>query len=175
MDRTTRLLFLLVVSLLLVGCDQATKLYAIANLEGQPQQTYLGDTVRIQYVENKGAFLSLMADWTRESRFLVLTLLNAGVLVGLAAYTLIRPQVDRWSITAFALILAGGLGNLIDRVRLDGIVVDFLNVGIGPLRTGIFNVADVAIMAGFFVLVYVAFFGPSADDASDAPAAAAVA
>ena len=46
-----------------------------------------------------------------------------------------------------ALFLAGALSNLIDRIAV-GSVIDFLNVGIGPLRTGIFNVADVAIMAG---------------------------
>jgi signal peptidase II len=55
---------------------------------------------------------------------------------------------------AIALICGGGIGNLIDRVRFDGLVTDFLNVGAGPLRTGIFNVADMALMLGlllFFV------------------------
>ena len=51
------------------------------------------------------------------------------------------------------LLLAGAVGNLIDRIRLDGLVIDFLNLGIGPLRTGIFNVADMAIMAGAVLLV----------------------
>jgi signal peptidase II len=47
-----------------------------------------------------------------------------------------------------ALIVGGGVSNLIDRLRYGGYVVDFLNVGIGPVRTGIFNVADMAIMVG---------------------------
>lgn len=50
-------------------------------------------------------------------------------------------------------ILAGGIGNLIDRVSNDGLVTDFLNVGVGPFRTGIFNFADVGVMFGAFVLV----------------------
>jgi len=55
---------------------------------------------------------------------------------------------------AWALILAGGIGNLIDRVSQQGLVTDFMNVGIGPVfRTGIFNVADMAITAGFFVFI----------------------
>ncbi|HUP40440.1 MAG TPA: signal peptidase II [Vicinamibacterales bacterium] len=51
-----------------------------------------------------------------------------------------------------ALILAGGASNWIDRV-MRGSVVDFINVGVGPLRTGIFNVADVAVMLGAAVLL----------------------
>jgi signal peptidase II len=47
-----------------------------------------------------------------------------------------------------ALIVGGGVSNLVDRLRYGGYVVDFLNVGIGPVRTGIFNVADMAIMVG---------------------------
>ena len=55
----------------------------------------------------------------------------------------------------FALILAGGVGNLIDRVLNDGRVVDFMNVGIGRLRTGVFNVADMALMAGVGLVLVV--------------------
>jgi signal peptidase II len=50
------------------------------------------------------------------------------------------------------LVLAGGASNWVDRV-VRGSVVDFLNVGVGPLRTGIFNVADVAIMVGVALLL----------------------
>jgi signal peptidase II len=46
-----------------------------------------------------------------------------------------------------ALFIAGGTSNLLDRITY-GMVIDFMNVGIGPLRTGIFNVADMAIMLG---------------------------
>ena len=50
------------------------------------------------------------------------------------------------------MFLAGGLSNLVDRIAM-GSVIDFLNIGIGPIRTGIFNVADVAIMAGIALLL----------------------
>jgi signal peptidase II len=52
-----------------------------------------------------------------------------------------------------ALIWGGGVSNFADRILSDGRVVDFLNLGIGSLRTGIFNVADVAIMAGVGLLI----------------------
>ncbi|HEX8522706.1 MAG TPA: signal peptidase II, partial [Tepidisphaeraceae bacterium] len=50
------------------------------------------------------------------------------------------------------LVAAGGVSNLADRIA-HGSVIDFLNVGIGSLRTGIFNLADMAIMAGMAMLL----------------------
>jgi len=50
------------------------------------------------------------------------------------------------------LCFAGGVSNLIDRVRFGGTVVDFLNLGVRDLRTGIFNVADMLILTGAAIL-----------------------
>jgi signal peptidase II len=55
-------------------------------------------------------------------------------------------------IAVLSLICGGGVGNLADRVRYHGYVTDFLNVGIGPVGTGIFNMADVALMTGMALL-----------------------
>jgi signal peptidase II len=52
------------------------------------------------------------------------------------------------------LLTGGGLGNLIDRISNNGAVTDFLRLGIGPLRTGIFNLADVAIVSGVLMLLW---------------------
>lgn len=64
----------------------------------------------------------------------------------------IRYQWSRLAAAGLILFVAGGLSNLIDRVAM-GSVIDFMNVGIGSFRTGIFNVADVAIMAGVALLL----------------------
>ena len=61
----------------------------------------------------------------------------------------------KWSRLAgvgLVLFVAGGLSNLVDRIAI-GSVIDFLNIGIGPIRTGIFNVADVAIMLSMVLLL----------------------
>jgi signal peptidase II len=55
---------------------------------------------------------------------------------------------------AAALVCGGGLGNLIDRFSQHGYVTDFLNLGIGSVRTGIFNVADFALLFGLGMLVF---------------------
>jgi signal peptidase II len=52
------------------------------------------------------------------------------------------------------MMVGGGLSNWFDRLVNEGRVVDFMNLGIGSFRTGIFNVADVAIMAGAAVMVF---------------------
>lgn len=76
-----------------------------------------------------------------------------GMLMALVFLTLFSKSASPSSILAYALLLAGGLGNLIDRVMYGGYVVDFINIGIGPLRTGVFNVADVVVVAGALLLL----------------------
>lgn len=79
---------------------------------------------------------------------------NIAVAIFLAYVTflLVKKKMPFWHFLAFTLLLAGGLGNLIDRF-FRGVVIDFMNLGFGSLRTGIFNVADMAIMAGLFLMI----------------------
>jgi signal peptidase II len=63
--------------------------------------------------------------------------------------------MDRITFTLGLLILAGGFGNLYDRALNDGRVVDFMHFQLGPLETGVFNVADVAIMIGMFGFIFI--------------------
>ena len=146
----TRLaLMLLVVGT--IGCDRMTKHFAAETLAGEPRQSFLADTVRLEYVENSGAFLSLGADLPPAVRTMLFTVGNAVILVG----TVILAVRRRWTVTellGLGLVFAGGASNLADRIAR-GSVIDFMNVGLGSLRTGIFNVADVAIMAGVVLLV----------------------
>jgi signal peptidase II len=78
-------------------------------------------------------------------------------LLALLAYLLFNPSLSREYVACLALVCAGGLSNLIDRIAYGGRVVDFLNVGMGPLRTGIFNVADMAITGGALLLLIDSF------------------
>jgi signal peptidase II len=134
------------------GCDRVTKHYAMTALAGEGAQSYLGDTVRLDYHENPGGFLSAGANWTPRTRAMVFQLANGTFL--LSAFVLAyRSKWSRLAAVGLILFLAGGVSNLIDRVAI-GTVIDFMNVGVGPWRTGIFNVADVAIMAGAALLAF---------------------
>ncbi|MBS0264546.1 MAG: signal peptidase II [Planctomycetes bacterium] len=145
--RATWLALLLVTC---IGCDQATKSLATQTLGQEPDQvhSYLGDTIRLQYALNPGAFLGMGKNLAPRERFAILVLTNSLTMLALAVVLARNWQMARLKLIAGALILSGGIGNLIDRISNAGLVTDFMNVGIGPLRTGIFNVADMAIMAG---------------------------
>jgi len=163
-SRRTHVLLLLT-SIATIGCDRVTKEVASTTLAGMPVQSLWGDTVRLELTENTGAFLGLGADWPESARTAIFVL-GTGVLL---ATMLIAAARSRWTLAArlgVAFMAAGGLSNLIDRVAY-GSVVDFLNIGVGSLRTGIFNVADVAILAG---VALVASGGPwSASRGSSRP------
>jgi signal peptidase II len=148
-----RLIFALVLLTCCVGCDQATKHIATGTLCGKPPQSYLLNTFRFEYALNSGGFLSLGGNLAPQFRFWVFAGLNAVLLLGIVYVLTIRWNMHLVKFVAIVLFLAGGLGNLIDRALHNGYVTDFMNLGIGPVRTGIFNVADVAITAGALALL----------------------
>jgi signal peptidase II len=129
-----------------IGCDRVTKHLAATTLSHTASRSFLADTFRLEYVENTGAFLGLGADWPRPVRTTVFGVGNGLLLLALAVAA-VRSRWSRRARLAVALFIAGGTSNLLDRITY-GMVIDFMNVGIGPLRTGIFNVADMAIMLG---------------------------
>jgi len=133
-------------------CDQVTKAVARALLEEGERHSYLGDVVRLELVRNPGAFLSLGAALPPAVRSAIFTWGVAILVVGAAWVALLRRGPPALTVGA-ALVAGGGMGNLWDRLLGGGRVVDFLNVGLGSLRTGIFNAADLAIMAGVAVLL----------------------
>jgi len=129
-----------------IGCDQTTKYIATSTLQGELPRSYLADTIRLHYVQNPGGFLGAGGSLSPRLRFWLFTVMNCSLLGGVGFVLVKHWSMKRSTFLLLLLILAGGIGNLIDRVLYDGLVTDFLNVGVGPLRTGIFNVADMAVM-----------------------------
>jgi signal peptidase II len=135
-----------------VGCDQATKQLAISHLRDEPAQSFLGGVLRLVFAENPGAFLSLGGRLPPAVRFWLLTI-GVGLLLLVALLYLVKSQrLGRLHIVALTLAVGGGASNWYDRLVNNGHVVDFMVLGIGPVRTGVFNVADIAIMAGVGVM-----------------------
>lgn len=155
----TRLVLVLAIGAT-IGCDQVTKQVAATKLTGMPTQSFFADTIRLEYVENTGAFLGLGADWPPAIRTALFGIGN-GLLLLLMSILVIRHRWPTLGLVGMALFVAGGSSNLLDRL-IRGDVVDFMNVGLGPLRTGIFNVADMAIMLGAG-LVLLASHRPNVD------------
>ncbi len=141
-----------------VWLDQWTKILAIDSFKGKPPIIFWKDVFRFQYSENSGGFLSLGSGLSDDVRFWLLTVLVGTFLLGLLGYLFWNKKIDRLNTAALTLVVGGGLSNMIDRVFNEGgRVVDFMNMGIGSLRTGIFNIADMFIMAGMFILLYLMF------------------
>jgi signal peptidase II len=142
-----RRIALAVIILITIAVDQETKVLARASLMNGFSRRYAG-VLTLLYAENPGAFLSIGEHLPANVRHLIFDgLVSVGLLV--AVFVLftgrMKPGADDWAI---ALIIGGGAGNLIDRFRLGGRVTDFLYLSAGPLHTGVFNVADMAITGG---------------------------
>ena len=136
-----------------VGCDHAAKQAAEQWLAESGRILLFGGVVQLELVANPGAFLSLGAELPETLRQLVLIGFVPLMLVAVGWLLFRSPSGSRAQALAFGLIAGGGFANWLDRVRGDGSVTDFVSLGLGPLRTGIFNVADVAIMLGAALLL----------------------
>ena len=135
-----------------VGCDQVSKSAARAFLTSGVTRSFLADSLRLQLVQNPGSFLSLGASLPPAWRFVIFTGAVAVLLLALVYAALFAGRLDRIRFVALTLVAGGGISNLIDRLMFQGRVTDFLNVGLGSLRTGIFNVADMMILAGALLM-----------------------
>jgi signal peptidase II len=147
-----RLIVLLIPGLLATVLDRLTKIWAVNTLKEQPMKSYLNDIFRLVYAENTGAFLSLGSGMNDNLRYWVLAVVPVLVLLYIFFHVLTAKNLHIVQQAAFGFILGGGLSNIYDRI-MEGRVVDFMNMGFGTLRTGIFNVADMSIMLGLFLMV----------------------
>ena len=135
-----------------VGCDQHTKSLAKEQLSYSAPISYLDGFFTLIYAENTGAFLGLGESLHPNLKYFFLVFLPTLVLFLFAA-TYFKASSSMAQFVGMSLIVAGGIGNLIDRVT-QGMVIDFMNIGIGEVRTGIFNFADVAVTTGLLLLIY---------------------
>ena len=156
-----RLRLLLAASLLcsVIGCDQVTKNVATKHLKDAPAHSYLQDTIRLDYALNPGGFLSLGQSLSPGLRQSIFVGFNACLLLAVGLVLIFHRGMSSLSFVCLLLILAGGIGNLIDRVVNQGLVTDFINIGLGPFRTGIFNVADIAVSLGACLALYLTIRG----------------
>jgi signal peptidase II len=133
--------------------DVVTKAIAVRALVPQrvPHEV-VGNAVRLTLVYNPGAAFGL--NLGAESRWIFTTLTIVALAILWRLYRSTR-RGDVMRVLALALVCAGALGNLLDRVRSDLGVVDFIDVGFGTTRWPTFNVADMAVSVGAVLLAWV--------------------
>jgi signal peptidase II len=131
----------------LVGCDHATKYAAKAELEGQPPRVVIASMLDLRYTENTDVAFSLLR-WIPEGVRAPL-LVVFGALAMVVLIVLLRRSSPGLARAGVVLILAGALGNYLDRL-LRGYVVDFIHVHHWP----VFNVADICVAIGIALLYW---------------------
>lgn len=163
MKTGTRWSYLVIVVFVVVVVDQTSKYVAIQLLSGKGVISLLSDCLRFVLAENRGGFLSIGATLPAGLRQAIFLPITGVLLLAFFLYTLYDKRMNRMTLIASALVIGGGVGNLLDRGFREGVVIDFVNVGVGSLRTGIFNIADMAILGGCILLFSALFFSGRTD------------
>lgn len=135
------------------SCDQITKTIVRKTVAEYEIIPLIDGYLTLTKVENTGAFLSAGSSLPYFIRLLVLTLLPI-VFLSYGLYLIIRKKdLPQILIIAWCFVIGGGIGNLYDRI-VHGSVTDFLHLDLGLFQTGIFNMADVSIMTGMFIIIW---------------------
>ncbi|RZK49935.1 MAG: signal peptidase II [Pedobacter sp.] len=151
-----RITFLLLFILLNFGCDQVSKIIVRDQVAEHANISIIDNFLTLTKVENTGAFLSIGHNLPEVLRILILNLFPI-LVIGFGLYYLFTEKnLNLWTQAGFCMLLGGGLGNVYDRI-VYGSVTDFLHMDFGFVQTGVFNVADMFIMAGIGILFIYTF------------------
>ncbi len=137
-----------IIAVILIAVDRVTKNWAVEAL-ADGDIAVIDKVLYFRYTENTGVAFSMFSD----NRWVLVGVTSVMLIVALAFF-LSGKIKDKAELFALSLIIAGGVGNLIDRLSL-GYVIDFIDVRI--IHFAIFNVADMCITVGAFLVCIAAF------------------
>jgi signal peptidase II len=157
---------LLAVGGITVVLDILTKQWIVGTLVPYEIRPVFGEFFRLTYTHNPGAAFGINIGEHSRLFFLALSLVALAVLGWMYRVTR-RDDVLR--LTALALVCGGAIGNILDRLRFEAGVVDFIDIGFGEHRFWIFNIADSAVSVGA-VLLLISFYLEEKRDARAADA-----
>lgn len=145
---------LVAVSGIILLLDVLTKHWIVATLVMYEIRPVFGEFFRLTYTHNPGAAFGINIGEHSRLVFLALSLV---ALVVLGWMYRVTPRSDLLRLTALALVCGGAVGNILDRLRFEAGVVDFIDIGFGGTRFWIFNIADSAVSVGA-VLLLISFY-----------------
>lgn len=138
--------------LLNIGCDQISKDVVRKNVGPNEYIQVVSDNLILTNVENTGAMLGFGQDLPPILKIIFLQVIPVIVLIILLYRILKKRELNKFLVMAFAFVIGGGIGNLIDRI-LHGSVTDFFVIELGYFKTGIFNMADVSVTTGVLMIL----------------------
>lgn len=145
---------ILLLVLLNIGCDQISKNVVRNNVEVRETIELVGKNFILTKVENSGAMLGFGSELSPILKIIFLQAFPVLVLLILLFRILRRKDMNKWLVFAFAFVIGGGIGNLIDRIAY-GEVTDFFHIDLGGyFKTGIFNMADVSVTMGVLMILF---------------------
>ncbi len=124
--------------------DQMSKYQIRAHMSYGESIPLIGDVIRVTYIKNTGGAFGLLSENAPMLKVITIVLLAALIVV----YGVIRKRLGKFEQYSLLMILSGGVGNLIDRL-ISGFVTDFIDVWKWP----VFNIADISITVGCFLLL----------------------
>jgi signal peptidase II len=151
---TKRIVRNLIIIMLLgttIGCDQVSKIIVRNHVAEYERIGLIAHYFTLTKVENTGAFLSLGQTLPPPLKLLLLVILPLLALGFSLVYLFFKTTLSSRRMVGICFIIGGGIGNIYDRMAY-GSVTDFLHIDLGIVQTGIFNIADVAVMAGIILL-----------------------
>jgi len=135
-----------------VFLDRLTKILAFDFLRGESPIGFFYNTFVLVYTENSGAFLGLGSNWYAPLKYVIFVIIPLAVCIVFFLHCCVREK-NRLRAILIVTVVAGGVSNLVDRLFNGFSVIDFMNFGIGNVRTGILNVADLSVTFGAIALI----------------------
>jgi signal peptidase II len=155
--RILRSIIILAILLSSVGCDQISKTIVRQTIDYNERIGLLHNYLTLTRVENSGAFLSLGNSFSNPIKIILLSILPL-IAIGYGLIFLVyKTNVSKITLTGLSFIIGGGIGNIYDRI-VHSSVTDFVHIDLVIFQTGIFNMADLSIMIGTFLILTQSFF-----------------
>jgi len=147
-----KIIKVILIVLAIVASDQISKYIVRQTIEYSEVIPVIKNIITLTKVENTGAFLSLGDSLSRPLFILLMVIIPLLLLFYATHLILTSKGMNIWVFTGISFIIGGGLGNIIDRIIYSS-VTDFLHFNFILFQTGIVNVADMAVTAGFFIII----------------------
>ena len=139
-----------------IGCDQITKVIVREKVDYNERIELINNHFTLTKIENSGAFLSIGDSLPLPIKFFLLSLIPLIALTSGLYFVVTRTNISKPLMVGICFVIGGGIGNLFDRI-IYGSVTDFLHLNLVIFQTGIFNMADVSIMIGMFIILFYSY------------------